>query len=66
MDVVKWDKSDKFIDIEVYGQSGQTHVLIVMKRKLHQTYITGNELEKQVAGEYSQAHSNRFTGLVER
>ena len=55
MGVVKWDKSDKFIDIEVYGQSGQTHVLFVMKQKVHQTYITGNELEKQVAGEYSQA-----------
>ena len=55
MGVVKWDKSDKFIDIEVYGQSGQTHVLIVMNQILHQTYITGHELEKQVAGEYSQA-----------
>ena len=55
MGVVKWDKSDNFLDIEVYGQSGQTHVLIVMNQILHQTYITGHELEKQVAGEYSQA-----------
>ena len=34
MGVVKWDKSDNFIDIEVYGQSGQTHVLIVNETRI--------------------------------
>ena len=34
MGVVKRGKFDKIIDIEVYGQSGQTHVLIFNETKI--------------------------------